>query len=95
MAGDADKWEPETRETADHSMPYTVAVALIHGTVTAEHFAERYLHDPAIRALTQVGLGVAAGATLIALGALALSRTEQFAGAPSGIVRLSVISKMS
>ena len=53
MAGDPDKWHPETRETADHSMPYTVAVALIHGTVTAEHFAERYLHDPAIRALTQ------------------------------------------
>jgi 2-methylcitrate dehydratase len=31
MAGDPDKWEPETRETADHSMPYTVAVALLHG----------------------------------------------------------------
>ncbi|MGE5523768.1 MAG: MmgE/PrpD family protein, partial [Rhodospirillaceae bacterium] len=28
MAGDRDKWHPETRETADHSMPYTVAVAL-------------------------------------------------------------------
>src|SRR5262245_4858590 len=26
MAGDPDKWEPTTRETADHSMPYTVAV---------------------------------------------------------------------
>jgi putative ABC transport system permease protein len=37
------------------------------------------------RPLTQVGLGIAAGATLIALGALALSRTEQFASAPSGL----------
>jgi len=53
MAGDPDKWEPATRETADHSMPYTVAVALIHGTVDAHHFDEKYLHDPAIRALTR------------------------------------------
>ncbi|HEU5049144.1 MAG TPA: ABC transporter permease [Gemmatimonadales bacterium] len=36
------------------------------------------------RPLTQVGLGVAVGATLIALGALAFSRTE-FASAPSGL----------
>jgi predicted permease len=36
------------------------------------------------RPLTQVGLGVAAGATLIALGALALSRTSQLAGAQNG-----------
>ena len=54
MAGDADKWEPETRETADHSMPYTVAVALIHGEVEEKHFGERYLRDPAIRALTRL-----------------------------------------
>lgn len=53
MAGDPDKWEPETRETADHSMPYTVAVALVHGTVAEEHFEERYLKDPTIRALTR------------------------------------------
>jgi predicted permease len=37
------------------------------------------------RPLTQVGLGIAAGTTLIAAGALALSRTEQFAGASSGL----------
>jgi predicted permease len=36
------------------------------------------------RPLTQVGLGVAGGATLIAVGALALSRTN-FASAPSGL----------
>ena len=52
MAGDPDKWEPATRETADHSMPYTVAVALIHGTVEAHHFDDKYLHDAAIRGLT-------------------------------------------
>jgi 2-methylcitrate dehydratase len=53
MAGDPDKWEPETRETADHSMPYTVAVALQHGTVSAEHFGDAWLRDPGIRALTR------------------------------------------
>ncbi len=37
------------------------------------------------RPLTQVGVGIAAGTTLIAVGALALSRTEQFASAPSGL----------
>ena len=53
MAGDPDKWEPTTRESADHSMPYTVAVALIHGGVEEKHFGERYLNDPKIRALTR------------------------------------------
>ena len=53
MAGDPDKWEPKTRESADHSMPYTVAVALVHGEVEEKHFGERYLNDPTIRALTR------------------------------------------
>jgi len=53
MAGDPDKWEPATRETADHSMPYTVAVAFLHGDVREEHFGERYLRDPHIRALAR------------------------------------------
>jgi 2-methylcitrate dehydratase len=53
MAGDADKWEPATRESADHSMPYTVAVALIHGTVEEHHFDDRHRNDPQVRALTR------------------------------------------
>lgn len=53
MAGDPEKWTPATRETADHSMPYTVAVALIYGTVESQHFDDAYLHDPAILALAQ------------------------------------------
>lgn len=51
MAGDPEKWEPATRETADHSMPYTVAVALIHGAVGAHHFDDGHLRNPHIRAL--------------------------------------------
>jgi 2-methylcitrate dehydratase len=34
-------------------MPYTVAVALIHGGVEERHFGERYLRDPQIRALVK------------------------------------------
>ena len=53
MAGDPEKWEPATRETADHSMPYTVAVALIYGSVAEHHFDDEYLRDPKIRALAK------------------------------------------
>jgi 2-methylcitrate dehydratase len=53
MAGDADKWEPKTRESADHSMPYAVAIALIHGEVEEKHFGEVYLKDPRILELTR------------------------------------------
>ena len=45
MAGDEEKWHPANRETADHSIPYTVAVALMHGPVEVRHFGDEYLHD--------------------------------------------------
>ncbi|MEQ8193592.1 MAG: MmgE/PrpD family protein, partial [Rhodospirillales bacterium] len=36
-------WKPETRETADHSLPCTVAMALLDGGITpATHIKERY-----------------------------------------------------
>lgn len=45
MADDPEKWRPRNRETADHSMPYTVAVALMYGSVDACYFDEQYLND--------------------------------------------------
>lgn len=45
MAGDAEKWRPTNRETADHSMPYTAAVALRYGSVNQGHFDDAYLQD--------------------------------------------------
>ena len=51
MAGDPDKWTPATRETADHSMPYTVAVALTHGTVEEHHFDDAHLRNRDLLAL--------------------------------------------
>jgi 2-methylcitrate dehydratase len=45
---DPEKWRPRTRETADHSLPYCTAVALVDGAVTAERFSPRRLADPAL-----------------------------------------------
>ncbi|MBI4303250.1 MAG: MmgE/PrpD family protein [Chloroflexi bacterium] len=48
MAADAEKWLPKTRETADHSLPYVVAAALLWGPVEKRHFDDEYLHSPAL-----------------------------------------------
>jgi 2-methylcitrate dehydratase len=52
MAGDAEKWRPTNRETADHSMPYTVAVALMYGAVDQSHFGDEYLQNQSLLDLT-------------------------------------------
>ena len=45
---DPEKWRPKTRETADHSLPYCTAVALVDGAVTADQFTPERLDDPAL-----------------------------------------------
>jgi len=50
---DPEKWHPRTRETADHSFPYAVAVAMLDGTVTLQSFGPKRLNDPALQALMQ------------------------------------------
>jgi 2-methylcitrate dehydratase len=50
-ATDAEKWDPETRETADHSLPYLVAAAFQDGKVTPETFERSRIQDPALRPL--------------------------------------------
>ena len=47
---DPEKWLPRTRETADHSFPYCVAVALLDGDVTVASFDEKRLEDPLVQA---------------------------------------------
>ena len=44
-------WHPETRESADHSIPYLVAAALLYGEVTARSFTDSMLRDQNLRAL--------------------------------------------
>ncbi len=50
-ATEAEKWNPETRETADHSIPYLVAAAFQDGDVTPATFAPSRIQDPALRQL--------------------------------------------
>lgn len=51
MGADPTRWAPATRETADHSMPYVVAMALLDGAVTDGSFAQERLTDPAVLSL--------------------------------------------
>ena len=47
-------WQPRTRETADHSIPYVVAAALLDGAITDASFDDAHLRDPRIRDLMAV-----------------------------------------
>jgi len=45
IGSEPEKWKPATRETADHSLPYITAIALIDGEVTDKQFdRERFSH---------------------------------------------------
>lgn len=59
IGGEPEKWRPTTRETADHSLPYCVAVALIDGDVTLDSFDAAHLENEAlmdfIQKITVVG----------------------------------------
>jgi 2-methylcitrate dehydratase len=48
-----EKWRPKSRETADHSMPYCVAAALMDGEVNLQTFDEERIADPKLQALIQ------------------------------------------
>ena len=50
-ASEPEKWDPKTRETADHSIPYLVAVALTDGAVTPTSFTDQRIQDTALRDL--------------------------------------------
>ena len=50
-ATDPQKWDPQTRETADHSIPYLVATAFQDGSVTPASFTPDRVRDPARRQL--------------------------------------------
>ena len=47
----AERWRPKTRETADHSLPYMVAAALVDGRFSDDIFEPHRLEDPKILAL--------------------------------------------
>ncbi len=50
---DREKWTPQNRDTADHSLPYLAARAMVDGDITNETYAADKLRDPKILALMQ------------------------------------------
>jgi 2-methylcitrate dehydratase len=51
IGSDAAKWDPRTRETADHSLPYLMAVALVDGVIDRDSCSPERVLDPALRPL--------------------------------------------
>ena len=49
IGSEQEKWDPKTRETADHSLPYIFCRALIDGPITVTSFNETLVQDPSIR----------------------------------------------
>jgi 2-methylcitrate dehydratase len=45
---DQHKYRPESRETADHSLPYCIAAALVDHKITTQSFSDEKLKDPRI-----------------------------------------------
>ena len=45
---DPTKYRPESRETADHSLPYCLAAAMVDKKITTESFSDEKLSDPRI-----------------------------------------------
>lgn len=55
MAGSMpERWAPKTSETADHSLPYIVARAMLDGTITAASYAPEALRDEKALALLKL-----------------------------------------
>ena len=53
IGSEPEKWKPQQRETADHSLPYITAVALIDGEVTDKQFAPERFTEPKIVSFLQ------------------------------------------
>jgi len=51
ILSDPSKYKPNTKETADHSLPYCIAVAVAKGNVLPSDFEEDALRDPFVRSL--------------------------------------------
>ena len=51
MADVREKWSPLNRETADHSLPYCVAIMLLFGEINDDYFSDGYLGDETVREL--------------------------------------------
>jgi len=48
LGKDPEKWNPLTKETADHSLPYIVGMALVEGKIDNSTYSEKKFRDPKI-----------------------------------------------
>jgi 2-methylcitrate dehydratase len=48
LGRDPEKWSPMTKETADHSLPYIVAMALLTGKIDNSTYSEKNYRDPKV-----------------------------------------------
>jgi 2-methylcitrate dehydratase len=46
-------WKPETRESADHSLPFVMSIALMEGNLEIRHYEQMYYKRSDVRALMQ------------------------------------------
>ena len=80
--GSRDKWNPTTRETAGHSLPYVLAVALTKGDIWLDDFTDERIREPGLHALMQkikvklVGSGLALAYLALVLAHCATHGTE-------------------
>lgn len=51
IGSEPEKWDPRTRETADHSLPYIFARTLVDGPLRVSSFDDAKALDPALRPL--------------------------------------------
>jgi 2-methylcitrate dehydratase len=81
-----EKWARDlTRETADHSLPYVLAVAALEGDVRPEHYRERWLESDAVHDLMErISVDVEAGLT---------ARRGELTGATPTTVRVATGSE--
>jgi 2-methylcitrate dehydratase len=66
ILADPSKYDPRSKETADHSLPYVIAAAIVDRSVTPAQFTPAKLADPVIRAQLDK-VTVVADATIEAL----------------------------
>ena len=49
ILSDPSKYDPRTRETADHSLPYCIAATIVDGNITLASFKKEKIMDPELR----------------------------------------------
>jgi len=51
IGSEPEKWDPKTRETADHSLPYIFARALVDGPIRVASFSDKAVREASLRPL--------------------------------------------